>query len=210
MTVHQQDAVQTHRSKSTMTAVAVCLLGAVLAAATIPVIGNTFAGTDGQAITERAIDNTGRLQLLSIISVYAGAALIFAAVRLARRVGGMAGQLIGGSGVAIAVLLVAYNSAFTAVASVGSFTVDSPSAGLAEAGLVVANALDLARFAPGLVLVVAASYAKDAVPKPLRILAIVLAVATVFPMTTWAAAMAIPVWMGIAGAFASPMKEAHH
>lgn len=208
MTMHQQDAVQSHRSKSTMAAVSVCLLGAVLAAATIPVIGNTFAGDDGSAITESAIDNAARLQLLSILAVYAGCALIFAAVRLSRRIGGMVGQLVGASGVSVAVLLVAYYSAFTAVASVGSFTIDSPSSGLAEAGLVVANMLDLARYAPGFVLVVAAAYAKDSVPRPLRILAIVLAVATVVPMTTWAAAMAIPVWLGVAGAVASPTRDA--
>jgi len=92
------------------------------------------------------------------------------------------GVLAMGSGTAVARLL------------------DEPGPGLGESTLVVANMVDVTRYAPSLVLLVAALVARRSLPKPVTIAAGVILAMVLFPITTWIAVILTPIWLGVAGA----------
>lgn len=178
----------------------VCLLGTALAAAVVLVMGYGLNVADGEAATRALAEEAGRWQAASMLGLFAAAALGLAAVRLGRRIGGITGAVATAAGAAVAFLLGAYYASFAAGAVVATFSLDNPGPGLGEATLVVANMVDLTRYAPTLLLLVAALVARRSLPKPLTISAAVIVVLIALPFTTWIAAILAPMWLGVAGA----------
>ena len=88
-----------------------------------------------------------------------------------------------------------------------SFVIDEPGAGVGEATLVLLNGVDLARYAPGLLLVAAVLAARRRLPKSVTISAWGLLVVMFVPMTTWIAALLIPVWLGVVAAIVPSASE---
>lgn len=177
-----------------------CLVGAALAAAAVPVMGDPLRATSGAGVTDALVASAGRLQLAAVVAMLAGAALLLAAARIGQRLPGTAGRLATAAGSAVAVLLTAYYSAYAAGAVVATLVLDTATAGLGESALVLANLVEMTRYAPGLVLVLAAVAARRFLPRPVVWAAGVLVVLTVLPFTSWVAAMLVPVWLGITGA----------
>jgi len=69
-----------------------------------------------------------------------------------------------------------------------------------KAPLVLLNVVEVTRYAPGLLLVAAVLVARRRLPKAITVpagLLAVLTVLTVFPMTSWIAAVLIPIWLGV-------------
>ena len=174
-----------------------CLLSAAVTAGCFFVLGIGSGAGTGAEVTERLTDNAARYQLASILAIFAAAGLGLAAVRLGRRIGGQAGSVATVAGATVAFLCAAYYSAYAAGSNVASFVIDDPGAGVGEATLVLLNGLDLARYAPGLLLVAAVLAARRRLPRSVTISAWVLLVVMLVPMTTWVAALLIPVWLGV-------------
>ena len=157
-------------------------------------------GESGAAITSGLVEDATDLQLGSIVATIVATLLVPAALRLARRADGLSGAVIGAAGVAVAVLYGAYYASYGAAALAASQMLDDPGPGLGEAASLMVNLTEITRYAPGLALVVAVVAARKMLPRGVWIPATVLAVMTVFPMTTWVAALLIPVWLGVAAA----------
>ena len=174
-----------------------CLLSAAVTAGCFFVLGIGSGAGTGAEVTERLTDNAARYQLASILAIFAAVGLGMAAVRLGRRIGGQAGPVATVAGAAVAFLCAAYYSAYAAGSNVASFVIDDPGAGVGEGTLVLLNGLDLARYAPGLLLVAAVLAARRRLPRSVTIPAWVLLVVMFVPMTTWIAALLIPVWLGV-------------
>ncbi len=68
---------------------------------------------------------------------------------------------------------------------------------MGEASLVLLNVVEVTRYAPSLLLVAAVLVARRRLPKAITVSAGLLAVLTVFPMTSWIAAVLIPIWLGV-------------
>jgi hypothetical protein len=81
---------------------------------------------------------------------------------------------------------------------VADYVLTEAGPGVGEAALVVLNVVEITRYAPGLLLVAAVLVARRRLPRTITVPAAVLAALTVFPMTSWVAAVLIPVWLGIA------------
>lgn len=185
----------------------VCLAGATLAGVVVFAMGDPLAAAEGNAVSRALVGSAGRLQLAAVLAMLATAALMLAAVRLGRRLPGSAGPLAAAAGAAVAVLLSAYYGSYAGGAVVGSFLLETSTAGLGEGTLVVANMVELTRFAPGLALLLAAVVARRALPTGLVAFAGLLVLLTLLPFTSWVAAILVPVWLGIAGAVSSPQGE---
>jgi hypothetical protein len=179
-----------------------CLLGAVAAASCFAVLGIGEAGGTGAEVTAKLGDDAGRYQLASILAIFTAVPLSLAAARLGRRIGGDAGRQATLAGVLVAVLMAAYFSAYAAGVSVAEFVLDEAGPGVGESTLVVLNLVEFTRYAPGLLLIGAVIAARKALPRSITIPAWVLLVLTLVPMTTWLAALIVPVWLGVAGALA--------
>lgn len=203
MTVHTETTAIEPRTTRWVAPV-LCLLGTALAVAVAAVMGYGLGADDGAGITSVLVEQAGRWQGASMLAVFGAAALCLAAVRLGRHIGGTKGAVATVSGAAVAFLLAAYYASFSAGASVATYVVDNASAGLGEATLVVANMVDVARYAPSLVLLVVALTARRQLTKPVTISAGILVAMLVFPLTSWIAAILVPVWLGVAGAVARP------
>lgn len=201
MTVHTE-AIATEPRSTRWAAPGVCLLGTALAVAVAAVMGSGLGADDGAGVTGLLVESAGRWQGASILAVFGAAALCLAAVRLGRHVGGTAGTVATVSGAAVALLFAAYYASFAAGAAVASFVIDDAGAGLGEATLVVANMVELTRYAPSLVLLVVALTARRSFTKPVTISAGILVAMLVFPLTSWIAALLTPVWLGVAGSAA--------
>lgn len=160
----------------------------------------SLSGDTGAEVTSGLVDNAVRLQLGGIIATFVAAGLIAAAVSLGRTLPGLSGAVVGVAGTAVAVFYGAYYATFAAAAVVGNQMLEEPGAGLGEGSLLALNLVEIARYAPTLALVVAAVAARRSLSKPVWVFAAVLAVATVFPMTTWAAAIVAPAWLAVAAA----------
>lgn len=177
----------------------VCLATAVL---TIPVFALTDLGTSdaGAAVTAVLVEDRTALTAGSLLALLVSAGLILSAVRLARSVSGDAGRvmLIAGSGVAL--LYAAYYGVFGAGTVVATQMLADPGPGLGEASLLLLNMAEIARFAPGLALVVAAVVARRELPGALWGTATALLILVLLPFTTWVAALLTPVWLAVAGA----------
>jgi hypothetical protein len=174
-----------------------CLLSAAATAGCFFVLGIGSVAGSGAEVTARLTDNAARYQLASILAIFAAVGLGLAAVRLGRRIGGQAGSVATVAGATVAFLSAAYYSAYAAGSNVASFVIDDPGAGVGEATLVLLNGVDLARYAPGLLLVAAVLAARRRLPRSVTIPAWVLLVVMFVPMTTWIAALLIPVWLGV-------------
>jgi hypothetical protein len=179
----------------------VCLLSAGLTVGCFFVLGIGVRGDTGAEVTEGLVDGAPRYQIASIMAVFAAMGLGVAAVRLGGRISGQAGVVATASGVAVAFLLAAYYSAHAAGASVASFVIDDPGPGVGEATLVLLNGVELARYAPGLLLVAAALAARRRLPRSSTVPAWILLVVTLVPLTTWIAALLVPLWLGVSAAF---------
>jgi hypothetical protein len=157
-------------------------------------------GRSGSAITSGLEEHATSQQLGAIVATFVAALLVPAALRIARRASGLSGAVIGAAGVAVAVMYVAYYASFGAAAVVADQMLDEPGPGLGEATALLVNLTEITRYAPGLALVGAAVAARRFLPRGVWIPAAVLAVMTVFPLTSWVAALIIPVWLGASAA----------
>lgn len=204
MSVHVEQ--QADRSlRADRVSVALCLGGAALAVAVVPLIGG-LDGDTGAAITDDLVARAGGIQLAVMLAVLGGAALLLAAVRLGRTMGGAAGGVVVAAGAAVAVLMVAMYAAIGAGAVVGSLMLADPSPAVGESTLLMVNLVELTRYAPSTALLVAGLVAGHALPRPVRAVAWILLVLTLVPFTTWAVALAVPVWLGVAGATARRVR----
>lgn len=183
---------------------AIALLGSALAVAIVAVMGLGLFASDGAAVADLLAQESGRWQTASLLAVFAASALLLAAIRLGQHIGGTSGTVATVAGSAVALLLGAYYGSFGGGAVVAAHVLDEVSGGLGEATLVLANMVELTRYAPSLVLLMVAVVARRSLPKALTITAGVLIVVLLFPITTWIAVIATPVWLGIAGAVARP------
>jgi hypothetical protein len=174
--------------------------GAAALAAFVPFVLCELDGRSGAAITSGLVEGATSQQLGAIVATLVATLLIPAALRLARYADGLSGAVIGAAGVAVAALYAAYYASFGAAAVVADQMLDDPGPGLGEAASLLVNITEITRYAPGLALVGGAVAARRFLPRGVWIPAAVLAVATVFPLTSWVAALIIPVWLGASAA----------
>jgi hypothetical protein len=184
------------------TAPAVCVAAAVASGAAFFVQGIGASGGTGADVTQRLEQDAGAYQSASILAIYAAVGLCLAAVRLGRRIGGDAGRLAATGGTAVAILLAASFSVYAAGGAVTRHVLDTAGPGVGEAALVLLNVVELARYAPGVLLLAAVLAGRHRLPRAVTVSAVLVLVAAVVPMTAWLAALVIPVWLGVAGAFA--------
>lgn len=161
-------------------------------------------GDSGAEVTAGLVADAGPLTAGSIIAVLAAAGLVLAAVRLGRAVGGGLGATVTTAGAAVAVLFAAFYATFGAGAVVATQSLADPGPGLGESALLLLNLVEITRYAPTLVLAVAAVVARRVLPRPVWIAAAVIAVLTVVPFTSWVAALLAPVWLGASAAATRP------
>jgi hypothetical protein len=166
----------------------------------VPFVLASLTGDSGAEITAGLEADVVSLTVAGIVAVLVSSALFLAAVRLGDRVGGGLGRLVTAAGAAVALMYAAYYATFAAGAVVAAEMLTDPGPGLGEATALLLNLTEIARYAPGLALVAAAVAARDALPKPVRIAAGVLVAMTVVPLTSWVAALLIPVWLGVSAA----------
>lgn len=193
-------AVPAERGRADRTGVLVCLAGAALAAAVVPLVGAGLAGDTGAEVTDSLVTLSARLQLAAVLAAVAAALLLPAAVRLGRHVGGTAGGVATVAGSAVALMMAAMYAAFGAGAVVATLMLTDPSPAVGEGTLLLVNLVELTRYAPSAALVVAALAARRVLPRPLVAVAGLLLLLTLVPMTTWLVALLVPVWLGVAGA----------
>jgi hypothetical protein len=174
--------------------------GLAAAAAVVPFALASFSGDSGAEITAGLIDETVPLTVASIVAVLASAGLFLAAVRLSQAIGGVAGRVAAGAGAAVALMFALYYSTFGAAAVVASQMLEEPGAGLGEAASLLLNLAEVTRYAPGLALVAAAFVARRRLPRVVGISAGVLAFLTIVPLTSWVAALLIPLWLAASAA----------
>lgn len=186
----------------------VSLGGALLAVTVVAVMGDPLRASTAREATDAMVSSAGRLQLAVAVSIIASAALLTAAARLGRRLPGDAGRVATTAGAAVAVLLAAYYGAYASGAVVGTLVLDEPSPGLGESALVVANMVEMTRFAPAIALLVAAIAARRHLPTAAVVTAGLLAVLTALPFTGWVAAILVPVWLGVVGSLRHPSRTA--
>lgn len=171
------------------------------AAGTLPVLALAqLTGDSGAEITSNLVDDSVPLMSGSILAVLVASVLFLAAVRVGRAVGGDAGAVVTTAGSAVALMYAGYYAVFGAGGVVATQMLDEPGAGLGEAASLLLNVMEVARYAPGLALVAAVLVAGQQLPRWVRITAGVLAVMTLFPMTSWVAALLIPLWLGATAA----------
>lgn len=178
---------------------AVCIATAVL---TVPVFALTDlgGGVTGAAVTQVLVEDATSLTAGSLLAVLVAAGLLLSAVRLGRSVPGDAGRVLALAGSGVALLYAAYYGVFGAGAVVASQMLEAPGSGLGEASLLLLNMTEIARFAPGLALVVAAIVARRELPRALWATAVALLVLVCLPFTTWVAALLTPLWLALAAA----------
>ena len=170
------------------------------AGAVVPFALSSFSGDSGAEITASLIDDAMPITLGSITAVLVSAGLFLAAIRLGTVVRGAAGRVVATAGAAVAMMYALYYSSFGAGAIVAAQMLSEPGAGVGEATALMVNLTEVARYAPGLALVVAAFVARRTLPRPVGIAALVLAVLTIVPFTSWVAALLIPLWLGVSAA----------
>jgi hypothetical protein len=181
-----------------------CAATAAAAVAVVPLMGGV-SGDSGAEATQYLTDNAGRLQGASILAVFVAAGLLLAAVRVGQHLresgsGSTTAAVATAAGVAVSVLYAGYYTSIGSGAVVSSMLLEDPGAGVGESTLVLLNLVELTRYAPGLVLLVAAVVVRRVLPRPVWIVAAFLAALTVVPMTSWAAAVAVPVWLAATAA----------
>ena len=173
---------------------------ATAAAAVVPFALAGLSGDTGTEITAGLIDDAVPLTVASIVAVLSSAGLFLAAARLSTTIGGMAGRVAGTAGAAVALMFALYYSTFGAGAVVASQMLQDPTGGLGEGASLLLNLAEITRYAPGFALVVAVFVARGRLPRPVGISAAVLVVLTLVPLTSWVAALLIPLWLGVSAA----------
>ena len=173
---------------------------AAAAAAAVPFALSSFSGDTGTEITASLVDDAMPITIGSIIAVMVSAGLFLAAARLGAVVTGLAGRIVATAGAAVAMMYALYYSSFGAGAIVAAQMLSEPGAGVGEATALMVNLTEVARYAPGLALVVAAFMGRRSLPRPVGIAAVVLAVLTIVPFTSWVAALLIPLWLAVSAA----------
>ena len=177
------------------------IIGLAAAVGTLPVFAvTTLTGNSGAEITAGLVDDKLVLTLGTMLAVLVSAGLLVAAARLGRSVPGDTGTVIALSGAAVALMYAGYYAVFGAGAVVATEALADPGAGLGEASSLVLNVMEIARFGPGLALVAAAVAAGRFLPRGVRIAAGVRVLMTLVPLTSWVAALLIPLWLGVAAA----------
>lgn len=177
------------------------IAAAAAAVLTVPVFALTsLTGDTGSEITAGLLEDTVPMTVATILAVLAGAGLVVAAVRLGRAVPGDTGVVVVAAGCAVAVMYAAFYSVFGAGAVVASQMLADPGPGLGEAASLMLNVAEITRFAPGLALVVAAVVARRELPRGVGAAATVLTLVALVPMTSWVAALLIPLWLGVSAA----------
>ena len=174
---------------------------AATAAGTVPVFAlGALTGDTGAEITAGLADDSITVISCSILAVLVSAGLFLAAARLGRGAGSDAGPLVTLAGGAVALMYAAYYSVFGAGGIVASQMLTDPGAGLGEAASLLLNVMEVARYAPGLALVAAVLAAGPHLPRWVRVTSGVLVVTTLVPLTSWVAALLIPLWLGASAA----------
>jgi hypothetical protein len=180
-----------------------CAASAVGAVAPFALLELT--GDSGAEITAGLVDDRLTLILGTYVAVLVSAGLFVAAVHLGRRVPDVGGALVTAAGSAVALMYAAYYGVFGAGAVIAS---GESGPGLGEAAWHALNLMEIARYAPGLALVVAGVAAGASLPRAVRVTAAVLVVLTLVPLTSWVAALLIPVWLGVSAAVTIPRSPA--
>lgn len=174
--------------------------GCAAALALVPLALCSFSGDTGAEITASLVGDAAMLQVGAGVAVLAGALLLVAAVRLAAAIPGAAGRVAGTAGAAVAVLFVAYYASFGAGAVVVGSMLSDPGPGVGEGTALLVNMTEVVRYAPGLALTAATVLARRHLPAGVWVTGAVLALLTLVPFTSWVAALAIPLWLGISAA----------
>lgn len=180
--------------------------GAAAALALVPFALSSFSGDTGEAITASLIENSVELQIGAGVAALAGALLLVAAVRMGGQLSGTPGRVMTMAGAGVAVLFVAYYASFGAGAVVADVMLTDPGAGVGEGTALLVNLTELARYAPGLALTAAAVVARRQLPTGVWVTGAALSLLTLVPLTSWVAALAIPLWLGISAAFVQPRR----
>lgn len=173
---------------------------AAAAGTVVPFALAQLSGDSGAEITAGLVDDATMLATSSIVAVLVAAGLFLAAVRVGRAVGGDGGLLVTAAGSAVALMYAGYYSVFGAGGVVATQMLDDPGAGLGESASLLLNVMEIARYAPGLALVVAVLAAGRHLPRWVRVTAWVLTVLCLVPLTSWVAALLIPLWLGAVAA----------
>ena len=176
----------------------VCAVAAVGTVA--PVLLAQLRGTSGSAITAALVEDATLLMTAAIVAVLVSAVLFLAAVRLGRAVGGDLGTLVTAAGSAVALMYAGYYAVFGAGGVVATQMLDEPGAGLGESASLVLNVMEITRYAPGLALVVAVLAVGRHLPRWVRVTAGTLAVLCLVPVTSWVAALLVPLWLAATAA----------
>jgi len=173
---------------------------ATAATAVVPFALSSFSGDTGSEITASLVDHALPITVGSITAVLVSAGLFLAAARLGAVVTGLAGRVVATAGAAVAMMYALYYSSFGAGAIVAAQMLSEPGAGVGEGTALMVNLTEVARYAPGLALVLAAFMVRRALPRAVGIAAAVLAVLTIVPFTSWVAALLIPLWLAVSAA----------
>lgn len=174
-----------------------CLAAAV--GTLVPFALLSLQGETGSEITAGLAEQRTMLVIGTYVAVLVAAGLFLAAVRLGRAVPGAAGLVITAAGSGVALLYAGYYGVFGAGAVLADPATSGP--GLGEAAWLSLNVMEITRYAPSLALVAAAVAAGAALPRATRTTAAVLIVMTLVPLTSWVAALLVPVWLAAAAAF---------
>jgi hypothetical protein len=159
----------------------------------------SVSGSTGEDVVDSLAERGATLEVGAGAAAFAAAALLVSAARLGR-LGGTAGTVLRLSGSLVAGFTALYYAVFGGAAAAAEVSLSAPGAGLGEATLLLLNVTDFARYGPGLALVAAALCCRRVLPTWLVAVAGLLALAGAVPWTAWAAALVIPVWLGVAGA----------
>lgn len=171
-------------------------VGAVAPFALLQLTGDTGADITAGLLADRTV-----LILGTYVAVLVSAGLFVAAVHLGRLVPGTTGALVTAAGSAVSLMYAGYYAVFGAGAVIVS---GASGPGLGEAAWHALNVMEITRYAPGLALVAAAVAAGAHLPRAVRVTAGILVFLTVVPLTSWVAALLIPVWLGVSAAVTSP------
>ncbi len=174
------------------------------ALALVPLALCSFSGQTGEEIASSLARNSAGLQVGAGVAALAAALLLAAAARLGGAVPGAAGRMLTVAGAGVAVLFAAYYASFGAGGLIAGTV--GPSAGVGEGTALLVNMTELTRYAPGLALTAAAVVARRQLPRAVWVAGAALAVFTVFPLTSWMAALVIPLWLGLSAAAVGPRR----
>ena len=133
--------------------------------ATAPFALLSLSGDSGTEITAGLVEDRVPLILGTYVAVLVSAGMFAAAVHLGRRLPDVNGILVTASGSAVALMYAAYYAVFGAGAVIAS---GESGPGMGEAAWHALNVMEIARYAPGLALVVAAVAAGPRLPRAVR------------------------------------------